>query len=173
MDEQRDVLDLGETGDHKIGAPSRRGWPRRPAEPALFVAAAVALVLMAQHASAPSGTTADPIDSARAAAVPSGHPAVVAPSTARAGQAVTVATYRRRLVCGAAEITFDGIPVRQERVRYFDALDPDWRAMQVTFEISPTAAARSHEIALRGPTPDCGPPVELAVATITVTAAQL
>jgi hypothetical protein len=45
--------------------------------------------------------------------------------------------------------------------------------MQVTFRISPTAAAGTHEIALRGPTADCGPPVERAVATITVTAAEL
>jgi hypothetical protein len=174
MDEQRDILDLGEISDNEIGAARpRRRRLRRLAEPALLAAAVVALVLMAQHASAPPPSPAGPVNGAPAAAEPSGHPAVVAPSTARAGQVITVSTFRRRNLCGAVEITFDGIPVRQERVRYSGALNPGWRAMQVTFRISPAAAVGSHEIALRGPTPDCGPRVELAVATITVIAPEV
>jgi hypothetical protein len=170
MDEPRDILDLGEIGESVHDNARRR--LRRLAEPALLVAAAAAVILVAQHASAP-GAPVGPVDSAPAAAEPSGHPPVVAPSTARAGEPVTVSTYRRRGRCGATEITFDGVPVRQEGVRYSVAPAPGWRAMQVTFEISPTVAAGSHEIALRGPTPGCGPRVELAVATITVIAAKL
>jgi len=175
------VLDLGELGEPAItdtAIPDTAKAPRRRrlrslCEPGLLVLGAAAALLAAElfaGGDAPSATGPSATRSNGVAA----HEGLtlLAPSTARPGQALTVVAYRHRETCGSTVLTFDGGPVSQRSVLHANGPGPDWSTMMITFTVPPDAASGSHEVALNGADGHCdqspAPLVEVVSRPISV-----
>jgi hypothetical protein len=122
---------------------------RRLVEPGLMTIGIVLAVAGAQNATGPdtAGTRTAP------AAVTTlvGHPRLIAPTTASAGERIIVLAYAHRGRCGPTELRFDGDPVTHRLNRYIGSPDPDWIEMFMTLDVPTVATRGRHEVQLYGP----------------------
>jgi hypothetical protein len=133
---------------------------RRFVEPGLVVAGAV-VMLLAGYA---TGSRDSPVISPAAPppvsgdAAPAGsllaavsRPWLIAPRAASAGEMITVLAHRNRLLCGAAELRFDGGPVVQRPNGYVGPADSGREDVFVLMTVPLSATAGRHAVELYGP----------------------
>jgi hypothetical protein len=166
------VLDLGELDNedtaHEPGPP-RRSRLRVLVEPGLLVAGVTALVaaqILSSHA--PSSTSQQTRPPAHGANTEERHPGLLAPSTARPGQDITIVAYRDRDACGPATLTLDNVAVPRRSTVHATSPDRAWTTTMITFRVPPTMAPGTHEIAWHGPTHCGGHPVKLTATKISI-----
>jgi hypothetical protein len=152
----------GEAPPDPISAPPRRRRLRRLAEPLLFVALAGS-VFAATEVTGPSDAPSDWRSSQPAAASQQAVPGktttspqlvtarLVVPSTARAGERITIVGYRDSALCGPSEVRFDGAAVDHRETATAAPYAPRLDMMFMTMTIPATAAPGAHHIELYGP----------------------
>jgi hypothetical protein len=149
----------GEAPPDPTRAPPRRRRARRLAEPLLFAALAAAVFAATEMTGASDPPSGGRAGQPRAASQPAGpgtspRPVtarLVVPSTARAGERITIVGYRDSALCGPSEVRFDGTAIDHRITATATPYAHHVTEMFMAMTIPAAAAFGTHHIELYGP----------------------
>lgn len=135
------------------------GWRRRLRpyiDLGLLAAIVATAAILARDGAPPEPASATTEPAIQLAPQRNPYPLLIAPATARAGEAVSVAAYRRRDLCGEIELRLDGVRLEHQVTDTIEASYPGWNTVLLTVSLPATGPPGEQELELFGPVPGAG-----------------